>query len=81
MENKTKKQIAIALFTGAIIALFIFLGDLVETSFDKVFVLLNLVVIILISLKVILDPSSNLHFIGKIIRKILRINKDIKINS
>ena len=73
MKNKPKEQIAIALFTGAIISLFLLIGDLVENLYLKMLVLLILIGIILISLKVILDPSTDLHFIGNIIRKFLKI--------
>ena len=73
MDNKPKEQIAIALFTGAIISLFLLIGNLVEESYLKIIVTLILIGIIFISLKIILDPSTDLHFIGKIIRKILRI--------
>lgn len=73
MDNKPKEQIAIALFTGAIISLFLLIGDLVESFYLKILALFILIGIILISLKVILDPSTDLHFIGNIIRKFLRI--------
>ena len=73
MDNKPKEQIAIALFTGAIISLFLLIGNLVEESYLKIIVTLILIGIIFISLKIILDPSTDLHFIGNIIRKILRI--------
>ena len=73
MDNKPKEQIAIALFTGAIISLFLLIGNLVGEFYLKIIVLLILIGIILISLKVILDTSTDLHFIGNIIRKILRI--------
>jgi len=73
MGNKPKEQIAIALFSGAIISLFLLIGDLVENFYLKILVLLILIVIILISLKTILDPSTDLHFIGDKIRKLLRI--------
>jgi len=73
MDNKPKEQIAIALFTGAIISLFLLIGDLVESFYLKILALLILIGIILISLKIILDPSTNLYFIGNIIRKFLKI--------
>jgi len=73
MKNKPKEQIAITLFTGTIISLFILIVDLVKTFFCKILVFLILGEFIIISLKVILDPSTDLHFIGNIIRKILRI--------
>ncbi len=75
MDNKPKEQIAIALFTGAIISLFLFIGNLVENFYLKILALLILIGIILISLKVILDPSTDLHFIGNIIKKFLKIKK------
>jgi len=74
MDNKPKEQIAITLFTGTIISLFILVGDLVKTLFNKILVLLILGEFIIISLKVILDPSTDLHFIGDRVRKILRVN-------
>ena len=73
MNNEPKEQIAIALFTGAIISLFLLLGDLVESFYLKGLIILILIVIILISLKIILDKSTDLHFIGDIIRKVLNI--------
>lgn len=73
MDNKPKEQIAIALFTGTIISLFLLIENLVERFYLKILVLLMLIVIIFISLKIILDPSTDLHFIGNTIRKILRI--------
>ena len=76
MDNKPKEQIAIALFTGAIISLFLLIGNLVGEFYLKIIVLLILVGIILISLKIILDTSTDLHFIGNTIRKILRIKSN-----
>ena len=76
MDNKPKEQIAIALFTGAIISLFLLIGNLVEEFYLKIIVILILVGIILISLKIILDTSTDLHFIGNAIRKILRIKSN-----
>jgi len=73
MENKPKEQIAIALFTGAIIAFFIQLNDLIENLLFKISILFLLIILIIISLKVLLDPSTDLHFIGNIIRKFLNI--------
>jgi len=73
MDNKPKEQIAIALFTGAIISLFLLIENLVESFYLKIIGLFILIVIILISLKIILDPSTDLHFIGNIMRKILKI--------
>ena len=73
MDNKPKEQIAIALFTGAIISLFLLVENLVESFYLKIIGLFILIVIILISLKIILDPSTDLHFIGNIMRKILKI--------
>ena len=73
MDNKPKEQIAIALFTGAIISLFLLIGNLVEEFYLKIIVILILTGIILISLKAILDSSTDFHFIGNIIRRILRI--------
>mgnify|MGYP001603543509 CR=1 len=73
MDNKPKEQIAIALFTGAIISLFLLIENLVERFYLKILVILILIGIILISLKIILDPSTDLHFIGNITRKILKI--------
>ena len=73
MKNKPKEQLAIALFTGAIISFFILIGNFTEPYSLKIIVLLILVGIILISLKVILDPSTDLHLIGNPIKKILRI--------
>ena len=78
MDNKPKEQIAISLFTGAIISLFLIIENLVE-GFFKLVVLFALIIIITISLKVILDPSTDLHFIGNITRKILNVrNRDYK---
>lgn len=73
MDNKPKEQIGIALFTGAIISLFLLIGDLVENFCLKILTLIILIMIIVISLKIILDPSTDLHFIGNIIRKLLKI--------
>lgn len=70
MKNKPREQIAIALFTGAIISLFLFIGDLIENFYLKILIIIILIVIIFISLKIILDPSTNLHFIEDI-KKIL----------
>ena len=75
MDNKPKEQIAIALFTGAIISLFLLIENLVESFYLKILVLFILIVFILISLKIILDSSTDLHFIGNIIRKILKIRE------
>ncbi len=76
MKSKLREQIAIALFTGAIISFFILIESLSENLFYKILILLILFIIIYISLKVILDPSTDLHFIGNISKKILRINRD-----
>lgn len=74
VQNKSKEKIAMSLFSGAIIALFIFLGNIENNiSLYKILVISILIGIILISLRVILEPSTDLHFIGNIIRKILRI--------
>lgn len=73
MENKPREQIAIALFTGAIIASFILIVNLVKILYLKIFVLLIFVAFIFISLKIILDPSTDLHWIGIPIRKVLNI--------
>jgi len=73
MDNKPKGQIAISLFTGAIIAFFIILKDLVANFFYEVLVLLILGIFIIISLKVILDPSTDLHFIGDYIKILLNV--------
>ncbi|HJX50527.1 hypothetical protein A3K73_03875 [Candidatus Pacearchaeota archaeon RBG_13_36_9] len=75
MDNKPKEQIAIAMFTGAIISLFLLIENLVENFYIKMLVLLLLMGVIIISLKVILDPSTDLHFIGNMIKKILMIRK------
>lgn len=75
MDNKPKEQIAIALFTGTIISLFVLVGSFIEPYYMKIIVLFALICIILLSLKVILDPSTDLYFIGNIIRKILKIKR------
>jgi len=75
MDNKPKEQIAIALFTGAIISLFLLIENLAESFYLKMLVLIILIGIILASLKIILDPSIDLHSIGNVFRKILKINK------
>lgn len=75
MESKIKEQIAIALFTGTIIAFFILLDGLIENLCYKILILLILIVLIGMSLRVLLKPSTDLHFIGNILRKILKINK------
>lgn len=73
MENKPKEQIAISLFTGAIISLFLIIEGLIENFLDKILVLSILIIIIFISLKLILDSSADLHIFGDMIRKFLRI--------
>lgn len=72
MENKPREQIAIALFTGAIITLPILIMELVNTLFQKVLIILILIILLVISLKVILYPhSTSLDFFGRPIKKIL----------
>ena len=73
MDNKPKEQIAITLFTGAIISLFLLIENLVEVFHLKILIILILMIIIVISLKAILDTSTDFHFIGNIIRKTLNI--------
>jgi hypothetical protein len=73
MLNVTREKIAMSLFTGAIISLFIFIGNIEKISLNKLFVFLILGTIILISLKIILDSKTDLHFIGNKLRKLLNI--------
>ena len=76
MESKPREQIAIALFTGAIITLPILILDLAETLCQKILISFILIIFIFISLKVILEPSTNLHFFGKYIKKFLNIERN-----
>tara|TARA_Y100000034_G_scaffold135729_1_gene208823 strand:+ start:1861 stop:2088 length:228 start_codon:yes stop_codon:yes gene_type:complete len=73
MKNKSKEQIAIALFTGSIIASFILVGNLLETFIYKISILIIFIFIIIFSLKILLDKSTDLHWIGDIFRNSLRI--------
>jgi len=73
MENKLKDQIAIALFTGTIIALFIFIGSLAKTFIHEILIIIIFIIIIFISLKLLLEKSTDLHYVGDIVRKLLRI--------
>ena len=75
MKNKPREQIAIALFTGSVIAFFILLNELSNSLIFKIVIILILLILIFLSLKVIMDPSADLHFIGNILRKILNIRK------
>ncbi len=75
MLTVTREKIAMSLFTGTIIALFIFIGNLEKISLNNILIISIEVILILISLKVILDPSTDLHFIGNPLRKILDIKK------
>lgn len=70
MKSKTREQIAIALFTGAVIAFFILLEDLSENLFWKILVFVLLIAVIRMSLKVILKPSTDLHLIGDILKRL-----------
>ncbi|MBU2104371.1 MAG: hypothetical protein KKF67_01165 [Nanoarchaeota archaeon] len=75
MENTPKQQLAISLFTGAVIALGILIGDIEKISLNKLLVCSIFIILIIISMKIILDPSTDVHTIGNIIKKILRIKK------
>ena len=73
MDNKPKEEIAIAIFTGAIISLFILIGEFVENLYIRITIISTLIVFILASLKVILDKSTDFHSIGNIFRFLLHI--------
>ena len=79
VQNTVKETIAISLFTGAILAIFVFIGNLAKDFifqksnfiFGLIFSIEFLILICLsiyISLKVLLNPSIDLHIIGDIFR-------------
>ncbi|MBU2562776.1 MAG: hypothetical protein KKF68_03895 [Nanoarchaeota archaeon] len=70
METKPREEIAIGLFTGSIIALFIIIGDLAKSIFQKLLIIFILIELIIISLKVIRCRSTDMHFIGDILKKV-----------
>jgi len=74
MESKRREQIAIALFTGSIISLFFLIESLVRNFNLGLPTLLILIIgFIFLSLKIMLEPSADLHHIGNIIRRLLNI--------
>lgn len=73
MEIKPREQIAITLFTGSILALFLFIGNQIENLLGKMMFISFMAIFIAISLKVILDRSTDLHILGDPLKKILNI--------
>lgn len=75
METIPKQQMAGSLLAGAIVSLSIFIGGLENFSLNKLLIVGILIVLILISLKVILDKSTDLHFIGNPLKFLLGIKR------
>jgi len=70
MEFEARKQIAIGLFTGSVISLFLIIENLAKTFFQKFLIISILIMLILISFKIIRYPSISLGFIGDKLKKI-----------
>ena len=69
MEFESRKEIAIGLFTGSIIALFLIVEDLAKTTFQKILIIFILIILILISFKILRYPWISLGFIGDKLKK------------
>ncbi|MBS3076636.1 hypothetical protein J4481_02760 [Candidatus Pacearchaeota archaeon] len=67
MNNTIKEQIAMGLFTGAVIAFFIFLGEIGRNFLKEILVLSALILTIFLSLIILLNPTD-LHIFGNIFK-------------